>query len=46
VIAGTMREILGTEWSPEIDGAWLNMLEEIDGVVLAAPPADVGTAIA
>ncbi len=33
VIADTMREILGTEWSPEIDKAWRKMLGEIDSVV-------------
>jgi hypothetical protein len=33
VIAQTLREILGPDWSPEIDGAWQNLLAEIDGVV-------------
>jgi hemoglobin-like flavoprotein len=33
VIADTMREILGTEWSPEIDEAWRMLLGEIDSVV-------------
>jgi hemoglobin-like flavoprotein len=33
VIAQTLREILGTEWSPEIEGAWRKLLAEIDGVV-------------
>jgi hemoglobin-like flavoprotein len=33
VIADTMREILGTEWSPEIDEAWRKLLGEIDSVV-------------
>jgi hemoglobin-like flavoprotein len=33
VIAQTLREILGPEWSPEIDGAWRKLLAEIDGVV-------------
>ena len=33
VIAGTLREILGPDWSPEIDAAWRNFLEEIEGVV-------------
>jgi hemoglobin-like flavoprotein len=33
VIAQSLREILGPDWSPEIDGAWLNLLAEIDGVV-------------
>jgi hemoglobin-like flavoprotein len=32
VIARTLREILGPEWSPEIDGAWRKLLAEIDGV--------------
>ena len=33
VIAQTLREILGPNWSPEIEGAWQNVLAEIDGVV-------------
>jgi hypothetical protein len=33
VIADTMREILGTEWSPEIDEAWRKLRGEIDSVV-------------
>jgi len=30
VIADTMREILRTEWSPEIEDAWRKLLGEID----------------
>src|SRR3979409_1627854 len=33
VIANTLRDILGAEWSPEIDGAWRKLLDEIEGVV-------------
>jgi hypothetical protein len=33
VIANTLREILGPDWSPEIDGAWRSMLREIDDLV-------------
>jgi hemoglobin-like flavoprotein len=46
VIADTVREILGTESSPEIEDAWRKLLDEIEAVVLAAssPPVDVGTA--
>jgi hemoglobin-like flavoprotein len=33
VIAATLRDILDTDWSPEIDLAWRNVLEEIKGVV-------------
>jgi hemoglobin-like flavoprotein len=33
VIAATLRELLDTDWSPEIDGAWRNLLAEIGGVV-------------
>jgi hemoglobin-like flavoprotein len=33
VIAETMREILGAEWSPEIDAAWRKLLDEIARVV-------------
>ena len=34
VIAGTLREILATEWSPEIDAAWRQLLDEIEQLVL------------
>ena len=33
VIADTVREILGADWSPEIDQAWRNLLDEIEGGV-------------
>ena len=33
VIAGTLRELLGTDWSPEIDAAWRQMLQEIEMLV-------------
>src|SRR5881227_1228201 len=33
VIADTLREILGSDWSPEIDEAWRKLLGEIDRVV-------------
>jgi len=33
VIADTLREILGTDWSPEMAEAWRKLLAEIDGVV-------------
>ena len=33
VIAETLREILGADWSGEIDAAWRDLLDEIKGVV-------------
>jgi hemoglobin-like flavoprotein len=33
VIAATLRELLDTDWSPEFDAAWRNLLDEIEGVV-------------
>ena len=33
VIAATLRELLGLDWSPEIDEAWRKLLAEIAGVV-------------
>ena len=33
VIAACLRELLGAEWSDEIDKAWADMLEEIKGIV-------------
>jgi hemoglobin-like flavoprotein len=39
VIAGTMRELLGSDWSPEIDAAWDKLLAELDRVVADTDPA-------
>lgn len=33
VIADTMREVLGHDWTPEIDAAWRKLLDEIDSLV-------------
>jgi hemoglobin-like flavoprotein len=33
VIAATLREIIGSDWSPEIDAAWRKMLDEIERIV-------------
>jgi hemoglobin-like flavoprotein len=33
VIADTMREILGNDWTPEIDAAWRKLLDEISRLV-------------
>jgi len=33
VIADTMRELLGNDWSPEIAAAWRKLLGELDRVV-------------
>jgi hemoglobin-like flavoprotein len=33
VIAATLREILGADWSVEIDAAWRKLLVEVEGVV-------------
>jgi hemoglobin-like flavoprotein len=33
VIAGTLREVLGADWAPEIDVAWRKLLEEIQQMV-------------
>jgi hemoglobin-like flavoprotein len=37
VIADTLRDILGPEWSPEIEQAWRKLLDEIEDVVMQAP---------
>jgi len=34
VIAGTVREILDADWTPEIDAAWRQLLDEIEHWVL------------
>jgi hypothetical protein len=33
VIAETLHEIIGPDWSPEIDAAWRTTLGEIGGIV-------------
>ena len=33
VIAQTLREILGSQWTPEIHQAWRKCLAEIEGLV-------------
>jgi hemoglobin-like flavoprotein len=38
IIAETLREVLGADWSDEIDSAWRTMLREIEGI---AAPDDV-----
>ena len=39
VIAGTLREILGPDWSPEMDAAWQILLDEIKDVVASSEPS-------
>ena len=39
IIAATLREILGDDWSDEIDAAWRKLLVEIEGLVAQAAPA-------
>ena len=33
IIAATLRELLGVDWSPEMDEAWQKLLQEIKGIV-------------
>jgi hemoglobin-like flavoprotein len=33
VIADTIRELVGTDWSPEMDDGWRKLLGEIDAVI-------------
>jgi hypothetical protein len=41
VIAATMHDLLGTDWSPEVDEAWRKLLGEIDQFVARnQPPTD------
>ncbi|WP_334362965.1 globin [Bradyrhizobium sp. AZCC 1578] len=35
IIAQTLRDIVGADWSDEIDAAWRKLLGEIDGLVAA-----------
>ncbi|MGY3605524.1 MULTISPECIES: globin [unclassified Bradyrhizobium] len=34
VIAGTLQEILGVEWTAEIDAAWQKLLRDIETIVM------------
>jgi hemoglobin-like flavoprotein len=36
VIAATVREILGPDWSPEIERAWRKLLDEIEAMIAAS----------
>ena len=36
VIAETMREVLGDDWSPEIDAAWRKLLDDIGRLIAAS----------
>ena len=38
IVAETLRELLGPEWTEEIDGAWRKMLNEIEGIVAQGAP--------
>jgi hemoglobin-like flavoprotein len=33
VVADTLRELLGDDWSPEMEQAWRNLLGELDQVI-------------
>jgi hemoglobin-like flavoprotein len=33
IIAATLRELAGSDWSPEIDAAWRKLLGDIEGLV-------------
>lgn len=33
VIANALREVLGADWSAEIENAWQKLLQEIEGIV-------------
>jgi len=39
IIARTLRDILGDDWSPQIDAAWRKLIAEIEALVAQAAPA-------
>lgn len=39
IIARTLQDILGDDWSPEIDAAWRKLIAEIEAMVAQAAPA-------
>jgi hemoglobin-like flavoprotein len=40
VIAETLRELLGSDWSPEMAQAWRKLLAELDGAVAQTETSD------
>jgi hemoglobin-like flavoprotein len=36
VIAATIREMLGPDWSPEIEQAWRRLLDQIEAIIAAS----------
>jgi hemoglobin-like flavoprotein len=36
IIAATLRELLGSDWSAEFENSWQKLLQEIDGIVAAS----------
>lgn len=40
-VADTIREVLGADFTPEMDAAWRELLAEIDAYVRATPRTDV-----
>jgi hemoglobin-like flavoprotein len=42
VIADTLRELLGSDWSNELEDAWRKLLVELQGVVLAQEEEELG----
>jgi|ERR1700722_3649253 len=43
VIKDIMRELIGPDWSPEIEGAWQSLLTELDQVVAQSEAAGAGS---
>jgi hemoglobin-like flavoprotein len=43
VIRDTLRELVGPDWSPEIEGAWQSLLTELDQVVAQSEAAGAGS---
>lgn len=41
IVAEAVREILGDDWTPEVAGAWGELLAEIDTYVVGTPRSDV-----
>ena len=44
VVADTLRDLLADDWTAEMDGAWRDLLAEIDGYVNRTPRSDVTAA--
>lgn len=44
VLADTLAELLGTDWAPEMAGAWKGLLSDLEACAVISPPTPEQTA--